>query len=203
MKSTAMKEDLVLEPITDYGISKAAATQFCFKEAVFNKLPVYTVRPFAVYGDYEMPGRLIPSVLVNALQNKPVTLSSPHFVRDFIYIDDMVDIYIAITKQMPQNHFIFNAGTGVQSSIQDVINTLSPMCDKPIITQWNMREPRPWEPKCWKADHTLAQQVLNWHPHYNLAKGLKKSLTWFKNHLELYVEGTTYHAHTTQQQQAL
>ncbi len=189
MKSCPMKEDLILEPVSDYGVAKAAATQFCLKEAVSNKLPIYTVRPFSVYGDYEAPTRLIPTVLVNAIAEKPIQLSSPSYVRDFIYIEDMVDMYIAITKQLPRTHFVFNAGTGIQSSIQDVINTAQSMSDKKIIVQWNASETRPWEPKQWKADNALAQQVLNWHPHYNLAKGLKKSLTWFKNHLEFYHKG--------------
>lgn len=200
IKNIPMKEDLYLEPVSDYGVAKAAATQFCLKEALANKLPIYTVRPFSVYGDYEMPTRLIPMVLVGALQEKPLMLSSPTFVRDFIYIEDLVDMYLAITKNLPQTHFIFNAGTGIQSSIQDVINTAQSMCDKKIIVQWNTSEPRPWEPKHWKADYSLAQQVLNWHPHYNLAKGLKKSLTWFKNNLELYSDGKVCHAASTTHQ---
>ncbi len=194
MKNVPMKEDLVLEPASDYGTAKAAATQFCLKEAIGNKLPIYTVRPFSVYGDYEATTRFVPTVLLSALQEKPLNLSSPAFVRDFIYIDDMVDIYLAITKQLPQTHFIFNAGTGTQSTLQDVVNTVQTMCDKKMIIQWNASTPRPWEPKHWKADSTLAQQVLNWHPHYNLTKGLKKSLVWFKNHLEFYAEGAPCHA---------
>lgn len=199
MKNSPMKEDQVLEPVSDYGVAKAAATQFCLKEALTNKLPIYTVRPFSPYGDYEAPARLIPTVLVGALQDKPLSLSSPNFVRDFIYIEDMVDIYLAITKNLPQNHFVFNAGTGTQCSIQDVINTAQAMNDKKLIVQWNASEPRPWEPKRWQADISLAQQVLNWHPHNNLAKGLKKSLTWFKNNLEFYSEGSVHHAATQKQ----
>lgn len=192
IKTVAMKEDLVLEPVSDYAIAKAAATNYCLKEALVNKLPVYTVRPFSPYGDYEMPGRLIPTILVNALLDKPLALSAPQYVRDFVYIEDLVEIYLAITKQMPQNHFIFNAGTGVESSIQDVIVLTQAMVDKKIQVTWNASEPRPWEPKHWRADASAAKQILGWQPYYNLSKGLKKSLTWFKNHLEFYSrEGLT------------
>lgn len=201
IKNSPMKEDLLLEPVSDYGVAKAAATQYCLKEALANKLPIYTVRPFSVYGDYETSTRLIPTVLINAMQGKPLSLSSPTFVRDFIYIEDMVDIYLAITKNLPQTHLVFNAGTGTQSTLQDVINTAQTMIDTKIMVQWNASEPRPWEPKQWKADNSLAQQVLNWHPHYNLSKGLKKTLTWLKNHIELYTEGTMNHATTNQPQQ--
>jgi len=203
MKSEPMKEDFILEPITDYGVAKAAATQFCLKEAIVNKLPIYTVRPFSVYGDYEAATKLIPTILVGALQDKPLALSSPTFVRDFTYIEDMVDIYLAIVKTLPQSHFVFNAGTGIQSSIQDVINATQLMSDKKIIVQWNASEQRPWEPKHWRADNLLAQQILNWHPHHNLAKGLKKTFTWVKNHLELYSAESICHATSTTQQQQI
>lgn len=202
IKSCAMKEDIVLEPVSDYGISKAAATQFCLKEALINKLPIYTVRPFSVYGDYEAPSRLIPTVIVGALNEKTLNLSSPHNVRDFIYIDDMVDIYLALIKTQPKSHFVFNAGTGIQSSLQDVVNAVQIAIDKKIITQWNASALRPWEPKHWKADITLVQQILNWHPHYNLAKGIKKSCTWFKNHLDVYSQDAALPGNVTSGQQA-
>lgn len=199
MKNVPMREDLVLEPVSDYGVAKAAATQFCLKEALFNKLPVYTIRPFSIYGDYEMPTRLIPSIFVNVLREQPLLLSSAQCVRDFTYIDDIVDMYIAVAKMLPHNHFVFNAGTGIQSSIQDVVNNIQGMCDKKIIVQWGSQAPRPWEPKMWRADISLAQQVLNWQPRYSLSKGLKKSLTWFKNHLEFYSKGDSSYGTTMQE----
>lgn len=201
IKSVPMQETLVLEPVSDYGVAKAAATQYCLKEALFNKLPVYTVRPFSVYGDYEMSGRLIPTVLTHALADKPLQLSSPNNVRDFIYIEDMVDIYLAIIKQTPQTHFVFNAGTGIESSVQDIITMTQTIADKKLIVEWNSTTPRPWEPKHWKADISLSKQVLGWQPHYNLNKGLKKSLAWFKNHIELYLpESHAYEKQSINQQ---
>ncbi len=197
IKQCQMKEDLFLEPVSDYGIAKAASTHFCLKEALINKLPIYTIRPFSVYGDYEMATRLIPTVLINALTEKPVLLSSPTYVRDFIYVEDIVDMYFAITRHLPRTNFIFNAGSGVQSSIQDIVGTIQSMIETKITVHWNSAEPRPMEPKHWKADNILAQQLLNWHPHYNLSKGLKKSLTWFKNHLDFYAKGTFDHAKKT------
>jgi len=201
IKNTPMLETLPLEPVSDYGVAKAAATQYCLKEALFNKLPVYTVRPFSVYGDYEMPGRLISTVLTHALLDKPLQLTSPHNVRDFIYIEDMVDIYLAIIKQTPQNHFVFNAGTGIETSIQDVITMVQTIIGKKLVIEWSSATARPWEPKHWKADASLSKQVLGWQPHYNLNKGLKKALAWFKNHIEHYsTESDVYEKLSTTQQ---
>lgn len=191
MQEKPMGETCVLEPVSDYGVAKAAATQFCLKEALFNKLPIYTIRPFSVYGDYEMPTRLIPTILVNALQGKAIQLSSPHFVRDYIYVHDMVKLYLMVAAQKPTS-YIFNGGTGVQSSIQDVVTTVQNLVDKQSDVAWGASEPRPWEPKAWQADVAHAQRILGWQPTYNLQDGLEASLAWFGNNLSLYTNGISH-----------
>ncbi len=186
LKNIPMSEDLVLEPICDYGVSKAAATQYCLKHACFNDLPVYTIRLFSAYGDYEMPTRLIPHVLVRALTNQPLSLSSPNNVRDFIYIEDIVDAYLAIAEKKPKEHFIFNAGTGVQSSIKDVIVLLEKIRGKKLEVHWGKEPLRPWEPKTWLADVSRSKKVLGWQVKFSLEQGLEKSLKWFENHMNFY-----------------
>lgn len=221
MQEVPMHEELVLEPISDYGVAKAAATQFCLKEALFNKLPIYTIRPFSVYGDYEMPSRLIPTIMVNALEGKSIQLSSPHFVRDYIYIKDMVGLYMAVANgrerdivkepetpismpypPMPCVKYVFNGGTGVQSSIQDVITTVQELVGKPLDITWGASTPRPWEPKAWRGDITRAHNVLGWQPAYNLHDGLQASLAWFNNNLRMYTNERSHDVAQTPRQQS-
>lgn len=187
-KEISMKEEDVLEPNSDYGVAKAAATQFCYKEALMNKLPIYTIRPFSVYGDYEAPTRLIPTVINKFLTKKPLQLSNPNNVRDFIYIDDMVAMYLAVAHKKPNSTFVFNAGTGVQSSIKDVVQTVQTITQKTIEIQWQASTPRPWEPKAWQANTEIAVKNLAWSPNYDLLKGLKKTVAWFTKHAHLYEE---------------
>lgn len=193
IKNEIMHENLVLEPVSDYGVAKAAATQYCLKEALGYALPIYTVRPFAVYGDYEMPTRLIPTVITSALQGKPIGLSAGHYVRDFIYIKDMIAMYMAITQQKPRSHYIFNAGTGTQTRISDVVSCVSKLLRKSLCPQWAASIPRPWEPKTWQADITLARTVLNWQPAYNLEQGLAQTIAWLEKNITLYHKGDTPH----------
>jgi len=188
MKDFAMHESDIVLPISDYGVSKAAATQFCVKEAIFNKLPVYTVRPFSVYGDYEMQNRLISSVLTGALTQAQINLSSESCVRDFIYVQDIVDLYLKIAEVKPARDFVFNGGTGVQSTIKNIIEVIESLIGSNLNVSWNTSLPRPWEPKSWKANIDLASNVLNWQPKYSLQRGLAQSLNWFKNNLNFYVK---------------
>jgi nucleoside-diphosphate-sugar epimerase len=188
IKNSAMNEQDVPEPVSDYGVAKAASTQFCVKEALFNKLTAYTIRPFAVYGDFEMNGRLIPTVLVNFLLKKQMNLSSPDFVRDFIYVKDIVDAYITLSDVKPKNFYVFNIGTGVQTSIGQLVQTVQFFSKEQIIVNWGKSDPRPWEPKIWRADITRAKEVLGWQPKYSLKDGLAKSLEWFGKNLHFYNE---------------
>ncbi len=187
-----MHERMLLEPVNDYGVAKAAATQFCCKEALFNKLPVYTIRPFSVYGDYEMPTRLIPTVLVNALQGTPLNLSSPHSVRDFIYIEDMIELYITVARKPPQNMYVLNGGTGIQSTIADIVDTVEKLIGKKLVINWSTSTPRPWEPTTWRADSTQTQAQTGWTPLYTLQEGLTNALVWFAQHIARYTRKETH-----------
>ncbi len=179
-KELPLHEKMLLEPVSDYAVAKAAATQFFVKEALFNKLPVYVVRPFSVYGDAELSTRLIPTILKGAIHKTPIMLSHPHYVRDYIYISDMIESLIAVEETLPQNNFIFNAGTGTQSTIQDVVKTVSTITGYPLEVVWGTQKPREWEPKKWIADIEEASTILRWKPKHTLRQGLEKSLTWFE-----------------------
>jgi nucleoside-diphosphate-sugar epimerase len=199
IKDTPMHENTLLEPVSDYGVAKAAATQFCLKEALFNKLPVYTVRPFSVYGDYEMPTRLIPNILVNALRDTLINLSSQHSVRDFIYIEDMIALYDAIAQRPPRSMYILNGGTGKQSSIGNVITIVEEFMGKTLDVRWGTSSPRPWEPRAWQADSTRTQTSTGWKPCFTLREGLAASLVWFAQHMSSYEHKDTDGTNTNYQ----
>lgn len=185
IKKTAMSEDDILEPLVDYAISKASSTMYCYKVAKLKKLPIYTVRPFNVYGDFEHPHRLIPTIMINYLKNKPINLSNPKFVRDFIYVKDVVNFYLTLSEQKP-TEYIFNIGTGIQSSLFDVVVTFESIVNEKLNIKWGTAKPRPWEVDCWYADINKAKKVLNWQAKFDLKKGLEKSFDWFKKNLSLY-----------------
>lgn len=186
IKQVAMAESMVLEPVSDYAVAKAAATQFCLKQALFDKLPVYTVRPFSAYGDAELGSRLIPTLVQSLLNKTTVTLASPDNVRDFIYVHDLIDIYLAVMDQQPKDAFVFNGGTGVCSSIGQLVTTLQSFWPESITPVWGVQSSRPWEPQVWKADTTQIEKVLGYKPQTNVEQGLKKTMSWFENHQFLY-----------------
>jgi len=186
IKNEPMTESMVLEPISAYAVAKAAATQFCLKEALFDKLPVYTVRPFSTYGDAELGSRLIPYIVQALLHNTPMHLASPNNVRDYIYVYDLIDLYLSIAQIRPTAQFVFNGGTGIQSSTKELIKVVQSVWPAKIDPIWGVAQSRPWEPIHWQADITKAQEILGFVPKYSLEQGLLKTIEWFKSHQFLY-----------------
>jgi len=186
IKSLPMKETDCLRPVNNYGISKAACTHYCQAVAQNANLPIVTLRLFSPYGDYEDRSRLVPSVILSCLQGKDPEITSRGFVRDFIYIDDVVDLYRRLTEVRISPGDIFNAGTGVQHSVGDVVDTVIRITGKPLKAVAGMPRRWPNEPEVWQADMSKTSTSLNWAPKYDLETGLRKTVDWFLNNQHLY-----------------
>lgn len=190
IKSTKMKESDTIAPVNDYGITKAAATLFCYKEAIRNNFPIVTFRLFSPYGYFEDKTRLIPSVIMRALKNQSIELSSPNNVRDFIFIEDVVDAYIKATGSKSNLGEIFNIGTGKQHQISDVVNLVLQITNSNSKIVWGKakKQTRQIEPIRWEADISKAKEILKWHSQHDLHTGLKKTIEWFRKNYSLYAQ---------------
>ncbi len=181
-KEHPLEESMMLAPEDDYSISKAATTLYCQKEAIRNNLPIYTVRPFCLYGDFEAPHRLVPSVIRGALANEPIKLSSPALVRDFIYVKDVANLYLTLADKRPTEDHIFNVGTGKQHTVGDVVATIEKIVDKKLDLRWNTLPPRPWEFKNWQANVERTKNILGWQAKYSLEEGLRQTIKWYERY---------------------
>ena len=175
-----MNENDLVKPNSDYAVFKAASTLFCQQESIINKLPIITVRPFHVYGPYEEPTRLIPTLIRNLLKNKDSRLVSPDIVRDLIFVDDAINLCLKIASRPNVDGDIFNIGTGKQSTIREIYSNLNKLLNCNIKPRWNSMKRRSWDQKVWKADMSKVKRRFNWKPKYNLKQGLTKTINWHK-----------------------
>lgn len=189
IKSTFMKESDVLEPINDYGVTKAAATLYCQKEAIRNNLPIVNLRLFAPFGYYEDRKRLVPSTILSAIENKPILVSSPTYVRDFIFIEDVIDAYMRALHCITKPGDIFNVGSGKQNSVKDMVETVLQITKSRSQVMWGAvkKQARIIESKRLEADLSKSKRFLRWEPKTSTEKGLEKTIEWFRQHKNLYV----------------
>lgn len=184
-----IKEEHALQPLCDYGVSKAAATQYCLKEALYNKYPVYTVRPFKVYGDFELASRTLPQVILAALTRKPVYLASANNAADYIYIQDVIELLLRVAHKKPHDAYIFNAGTGSQYSNQNIVDTVSKIVESKVDVVWGNEHEMHWQPRMWHADTSTTEHILGYKTRFNLDAGLNATVSWFKKNIETYEQG--------------
>ncbi|MBN1914097.1 MAG: NAD(P)-dependent oxidoreductase [Candidatus Omnitrophica bacterium] len=187
LKNKPMREDQSLEPVTDYGAAKAAATLFCIALAKKEKLPIVTLRLFSPYGYYEDGRRLMPHIIISSLRKKRPALSSPRNVRDFVFIEDVLDAFLKAMLRPAGLEFgqIINIGSGRQKSISDVLGVVARSCGYKLKPKWGALNTRP-EPAFWQADISQAKDVLKWQPRHDLKQGIDKMLRWFSNNIRLY-----------------
>ena len=182
-----MRETDILEPDNLYGITKAGATMYCQYIAKTLDLPIVNTRLFAAYGYFEEKERLIPAVIKSYLTKTELKLSSPKPVRDFIFIEDIIDAYLLIIKKVQKiKGEIFNLGTGKQTKIGQVVDTVKKINGFTIKPQYNQIKLSQTEPKLWIADISKTKKLLGWRAKYNLKQGLEKNIDWFEKNIFLY-----------------
>jgi len=179
-KQKPMKETDLLEPVSLYALSKSAQTILCAYIARAKKRPVVTLRPFSVYGPYEQPCRLIPTLMRALYFKQKMKLVAPKISHDYIYIDDVIDAFLLIDKFKKYPGEIFNLGTARQSSLKEVVNTAVKVAERNTEFIWGKMKPRGWDTDYWVADISKAKRLLGWEPKINLDEGLRLTWRWFK-----------------------
>lgn len=188
VKDTPMRETDLLEPNNDYGVSKASATLFCKEMASKNQLPIVTFRLFSPYGYREHKTRFVPYVIAKALTDSSMELSFPDYVRDFIFIEDVLDALLKAPKMVIPSGSVINIGSGKQHKLQDVVDIVMRLTRSRSKIHWNTKEKqeRQAEPRRWEADISLAQSLLRWSPRHSLEQGLEKTIEWIRRNMQYY-----------------
>ena len=184
-KDYPMFENDLCMPLDTYGATKLSGAYIASTLARQAELPFHHMRLFSVYGDFEENGRLVPTVLKAFTRNEVLRLASPFSVRDFIYVDDAVKALLhPVEAKIPSG--IYNVGTGIQSSVQDVVSALASIAPQACPLEYGAVPPRPGEPKTWVADITKIGST-GWSPMYDLARGLHRSYRWFGQNVNFYL----------------
>ncbi len=177
-KDFAMRENDLLEPNSYYSVAKSAQTLVCQHFAHAERRPVNTLRLFSAFGPYEEPSRLIPTIVSRCVANLPLDLVSRDIARDFVYVEDVVDAFLCIEQLSRLSGEIINIGTGVQSSVGDVVDAVREYTRSSSECRWGAMPARIWDAKTWVADCSKSVRALGWRPRTTLAEGLRRTVDW-------------------------
>lgn len=169
-----------LMPNSHYAVSKVAASYLVQYLGSIKKLPVINLRYYSLYGPYEEPDRLIPTLVAHGLRKTFPVLVDPEISRDFVYIDDAVEAAVlAATRGVAHAPGAsLNIATGKKTTIRDLVGVMKKLCEIPEKPKWGTMQNRSWDLKNWYGNAQQARKVLGWKPRTTLEEGLKRTIEW-------------------------
>ena len=179
-KEKPMSENDRLEPNSFYAVAKSAATYLASYLAKSMQKPIVTLRLFSVYGPYEEPTRFFPQLLESFRMEKQMQLVNPHTARDFIYVDDVIDLFQHVEDLSQQSGKYFNVGTGNEYTLQQVVDIAERVLGKKLDAAWGSFPEKAWDTSHWVADMTKTHAELGWHAQYTLESGIQKMWEWYE-----------------------
>jgi nucleoside-diphosphate-sugar epimerase len=183
MKKEALRETDLPLPSDLYAISKLSATLYGQAEARRTQKPILTFRLFTPYGPNIQKGRLVHTVIKNALQNEPIDLTHPSITRDFVFVEDIVDLcFEAMNRAKEFSGEIFNLGSGTTTTLETLVNEVLQITGSKSKVNWGAFHSVAYDDSEWRADMTKTLSSFTWKPKTPLREGLTKTINWFVQH---------------------
>jgi nucleoside-diphosphate-sugar epimerase len=182
-QALAIDESAPLGAPNLYGASKSAGWLLLDALHRLDGLPLTTFRPFSIYGPGENAARLVPYVILQGLRREPIRLTLGSQVRDYIFIEDVVEaLRLGLTAPAPFGK-IYNIGTGPQEarSVRQLAEAILTITGAPMRLCWFDRaDGGRRNPPYLVSDPTRAHIELGWRPRVRLEEGLERTCAWYK-----------------------
>ena len=179
-------EDHPLQGQSPYSASKIGADQLAYSFYSSFDLPVVIARPFNTYGPRQSARAVIPTVITQIANGaKQLKLGAVSPTRDFSYVQDTVDAFIATLKSDKGLGETVNFGSNFEISISDVAALIAEKMNVKIDIALDTERMRPVNSeveRLW-ADNSKVKELFGWSPKYagrdGLARGLQETINWF------------------------
>jgi CDP-glucose 4,6-dehydratase len=179
-------EDMALQPVYPYDVSKAATDLIARSYWHTFGVPVATTRFANIYGGGDLNGsRLIPELVAAVLDGRaPVIRSDGTPERDFFYVEDAAAAYLAIADALDREDGGargegFNAGAGRPISVREVVETLERVAGRPLNATYEAGRTTPGEIDRQYVDISKIERICGWRPAVDLEEGLRRTLDWY------------------------
>jgi dTDP-glucose 4,6-dehydratase len=198
-KDPAFTEETPFAPNSPYAASKAASDHLVRSYQHTFHLPTLTTNCSNNYGPYHFPEKLIPLVILNALEGKPLPVYGDGLqIRDWLYVEDHATAIWQVLQRGRVGETYNIGGLNEQPNIEIVrqicalLDKKSPRADgKSYTTQITYVADRPGHDRRYAIDCAKIQRELGWAPRENFATGIAKTVSWYLTHREWATDITT------------
>ena len=181
-------EEHPLQGQSPYSASKIGADQLAYSFYASFGVPVVIARPFNTYGPRQSARAVIPTVISQiANGTRRLKLGAVNPTRDFNYVDDTVNAFLAALKSDQGVGEVVNFGSNYEISIGDTVSLIADVMGVQVEIETDEARLRPVKSeveRLW-ADNTKARQLFGWVPEYGGLEGLRRGLSetaqWFSN----------------------
>jgi len=171
-----ISEDHPTNPVSAYGISKLLIEKYLNLYFHLHALDYTVFRISNAYGGRQNPYASQGAVAVflgNVLKGDPIPIwGDGNVVRDFVHIEDIVSACQRALEMNPSDHHVFNIGSGVGTSLNQLIEGFKKHVKKDVVVQY--MKARRIDVPINILDIQLAREVLQWVPVISLEEGLRR-----------------------------
>ena len=186
------KEETPYSPNSPYAASKAASDHMVRSYFRTYGLPAIVTNCSNNYGPYQFPEKLIPLIILNALEGLPLPLYGDGLqIRDWLFVEDHCEALLTILEK-GQPGQSYNIGGSNQPANLEITKQICKILDemlpnsphRPHAQLITFIKDRPGHDRRYAMDTSKLSQELGWTPKHELNKGLQETVQWYLDNLD-------------------
>lgn len=180
-RAGVLSEDSPTRAASVYAASKLAFESVAERLAETVGMMVAWPRLFYLYGPWEDPRRLVPSVIGALLRGAPARISPGEQVRDFLHVEDVAEAIWAVARSGLSGPV--NVGSGEPVTVRVIAERMGAIVGRPDLVEVGALPYAPGDPMFLCADNRRLRGHTGWSPRYDLDEGLRQTVEWWRQRL--------------------
>lgn len=174
-----------VRPACPYAVAKVAAEKYLQYLWYAYKFPAVIFRQTNCYGRRENDYFVVEAIITQMLRGNAINLGDPRPWRNFLYIDDLVELYLQAMCSSESSLLgqVFNTGPANALSIRDLAENISGQLKWKGKINWNTRSIRAGEIFYLNSSNQKIKETIGWEPKTNLEEGLRRTIQIWKERL--------------------
>ena len=187
-------ENTPLQGLHPYDVSKSCADLIAHSYAHTYDVPVVITRCGNFYGGGDLNwNRIVPGTVRSVLNGeKPIIRSDGKFVRDYLYVEDGAAAYMLLAEKLANDPSIkgeaFNISNQQPITVIELVDKILLEMNSTLVPE--IRNEASNEIREQYLDASKLNAMLNWEPQFNLDAGIKKTVQWYRDHLNSSILGS-------------
>ena len=176
-------ENYPLRPSSPYSASKAGSDLLALSYFVTYKMPVIVTRASNNYGPFQFPEKLIPLMISNAIEDKPLPIYGDGMqIRDWLYVDDHCRAILAVAQRGREGE-IYNIGGSRALPNIDVVKALLASLGKPESLMKTVTD-RPGHDRRYALSSAKVMRETGWSAQMPFEEGMRATIDWYRKNAE-------------------